>query len=104
MDGLFNAETIIHMDDHEDRIQTAIRRIREVRYKGLESYLDGKPVETNDSLILWGNPGAIAILDAMNAIRLADGTCILDSDAWTDCAGPLIVLRLVHILWISVGS
>jgi hypothetical protein len=59
LDGLFSAETVFHL---EDRTQTTVRRLREVRYGGLEPYLDSEPVEEYDSLILWENPGAKAIL------------------------------------------
>ena len=64
LDGLFNAETIFHLEDHRDRAQIAVQRIRQSQYEGLEDYLDGGHVD--ESLILWENPGAATILKAMN--------------------------------------
>ena len=85
LDGLFNAETISHLDDHRDRTQIAIQRIRQSQYEGLEVYLDGGHVD--ESLILWENPGAAAILDAMNILRVTDDdekSDFQDDVAWTD--------------------
>ena len=86
LDGLFNADTILHLDDHRIRTQIAIERLRDRRYEGLEPFLDGEPV--NESLLLVDSQGAVIILHVMYNITLND--CIQDagerdeSDTWTD--------------------
>ena len=86
LDGLFDAETIFHLEDHQDRAQIAVQRIRQSQYEGLEDYLDGGHVD--ESLILWENPGAATILKAMNLFRvLTDRFQMPDFQndvAWTD--------------------
>jgi len=84
-DGLFSPETI---RNYQGRIGTTIQRLREFKYEGLESLLDGEPVD--ESLILWTNRGAFVIFEAMSTRCLIDGIPHNDTDEviWTDlCIG-----------------
>ena len=95
LDGLFSPQTISDLENR-DTIRATIQSIREFDYEGLEISLDGELVD--ESLVLWDNPGAAVILDAMNTRRINDNIPRTDEDefeltaniAWTDLSFALL--------------
>jgi hypothetical protein len=84
-EGLFIPETI-HTD--QDRVRATIQRLREFRHEGLESLLDGEPVD--ESLVLWRNQGASVIFEAMSTRCHFPAIPATETDEvlWTDlCIG-----------------